>query len=105
MDNEDFLKDYILGLAQAIEDSRPRVGEIWRLKTEDPDVQLLLNLKQWHLPQFLKIEEVLPETWTRSSPLVRGRSKDGRRIETDSFQFMYELHRPSVWERLDEDQP
>lgn len=106
LDGDDFLKEFILGLAEAEKESRPRVGEVWRLKVEDPDVKILLTLKKWaNLPKFIKVLEILPMSWGHPDGIVRGVTKEGRRVETDSFQFMYELYRPSVWERLGEDQP
>jgi hypothetical protein len=76
---------------------QPQAGQVWTLR-EDSTIRRLLDPED-KLPEKVMVSGVDPPGWSKFTIKVRVVSYDTE-MEIDCFGTLYELHRPSVWERI-----
>lgn len=79
--------------------TEPQAGQIWVLR-EDATIRRILDPED-KLPKKVVVSKVDPPDWSRFTYklLVRINPEDVP-TEINFFEALYELHRPSVWERI-----
>ena len=91
-------------LMEAGVEPQPEVGQTWVLR-EDAYLRKILDPEE-KLPKKVVISSVEPPTWGRFNLKIRVTgNKDiaipqGEVMEIDCFETLYEVYRPSVWERI-----
>jgi len=78
-------------------EAQPQAGKVWRLR-EDETLRMILD-PEGKLPKEVLVSSVDPPGWSRGMSKVRVVSNDCE-MEIDCFEALYELYRPSVWERI-----
>jgi hypothetical protein len=80
-------------------EAQPQTGQVWVLR-EDATIRRILDPED-KLPKKVVVSSVDPPDWNRFTfkVLVRAIPEDIT-TEINFFEALYELHRPSVWERI-----
>ena len=81
-------------------------GSVWQLRgdelsqhTQSMSTHVLPTGWVWW-PQLVAIESVEPESWGDIGPKVCFKFPSGETLTSHSFDSLYEIYRPTSWERL-----
>lgn len=84
-------------LIEAGVEPQPEVGQTWVLR-EDAFLRKILDPEE-KLPKKVVVSSVEPPTWSRFTLKIRVVNNNVE-MEIDCFETLYEVYRPSVWERI-----
>lgn len=80
-------------------EAQPQTGQVWVLR-EDATIRRILDPED-KLPKKVVVSSVDPPDWNRFTFKVRIRANpEDIETEMDSFEVLYELYCPTVWERI-----
>jgi hypothetical protein len=97
------LENILSGLITEDECKQPRQGEVWvrRQKDTEADELRAILAKKYQLPDRVQVLEVHNGWGGRRILLTNPDETQSREpFEVPCFESLYELHRPSAWERL-----
>jgi hypothetical protein len=100
----DSLEDALAEITRGFKKEQPREGEVWVRRQKDTEADMLRAIlaAKYQLPDRVQVLEV-ENGWGGLRILLADPDETDREpFEVPCFEALYELHRPSTWDRLTE---
>lgn len=81
---------------------KPVPGQKWIRREDKPACLFRRGLKLVGIPKMVEVKEYRP-SWSGHEVLVT--DEDGAAWRFRDFHLFYELHRPTIWERVNKEGP